>query len=108
MDSAAARSEERAWEHSGRLVANACIKHAGAIIDHMSTANVVRECGYLAACSTLWGTRNRASDLYALRRVVVHCDDDLDAFGLKDREQELPAGFGVGRIDRGAAVDFFG
>jgi len=47
------------------------------------TANVVRECGYLAACSTLWGTRNRASDLYALRRVVVHCDDDLDAFGLK-------------------------
>ena len=37
------RAEERAWEHSDRLLANACAKHAGAIIDHMSTANVARD-----------------------------------------------------------------
>ena len=36
-------AEERAWEHSDRLLANACTKHAGAIIDHMSTANVARD-----------------------------------------------------------------
>jgi pimeloyl-ACP methyl ester carboxylesterase len=37
------RAEERVWEHSDRLLANACTKHAGAIINHMSTANVVRD-----------------------------------------------------------------
>src|SRR5262249_10278640 len=37
------RAEERQWEHSDRLLAAACAKHAGAIIDHMSTANVARD-----------------------------------------------------------------
>ncbi len=37
------RPEDRAWEHSDRLLADACSTHAGPIIDHMSTANVARD-----------------------------------------------------------------
>jgi len=47
------------------------------------TVEFLRTCGYVAACSTLWGTRHRAADVYALRRIVVHGDDDLATFSLK-------------------------
>jgi pimeloyl-ACP methyl ester carboxylesterase len=37
------RAEERATEQSDRLLADACRKHGGAILNHMSAANVARD-----------------------------------------------------------------
>ena len=37
------RAEERVFEHSDKVIANACAKNAGPILDHMSTANVARD-----------------------------------------------------------------
>jgi pimeloyl-ACP methyl ester carboxylesterase len=37
------RAEERVWERSDRAYAQACVRNAGVIIDHMSTANVARD-----------------------------------------------------------------
>jgi pimeloyl-ACP methyl ester carboxylesterase len=37
------RAEERAWIRSDRLVARACARRGGPILDHMSTANVARD-----------------------------------------------------------------
>ncbi len=37
------RAEERAWIAADRRISDACTRRAGAIIDHVSTANVVRD-----------------------------------------------------------------
>ena len=37
------RAEERVFEHSNQVIAKACAKNGGPILDHMSTANVARD-----------------------------------------------------------------
>lgn len=49
----------------------------------LSTVRLVRMEGFRGACSTIWGTRNRVKDVFALKRVVVDHDDDLTSFSLK-------------------------
>jgi len=47
------------------------------------TVHMLQSTGFLAACSTLWGTWNSAATLFALKRVNIDRDDDLRSFQLK-------------------------
>jgi peptidoglycan/xylan/chitin deacetylase (PgdA/CDA1 family) len=47
--------------------------------------DAVADAGYSSACSTRWGKRHTASDLFALRRVEVQGRDSLFQFALKLR-----------------------
>jgi peptidoglycan/xylan/chitin deacetylase (PgdA/CDA1 family) len=47
------------------------------------TVNLLKEANFCGACSTIWGTRNTENEVFALRRIVVDHDDDMESFSLK-------------------------
>lgn len=44
---------------------------------------MVEQCGYEAACSTIWGSHHHRNNLFALPRIRIDGQDDLDVFKLK-------------------------
>ena len=47
------------------------------------TIKILKEHDYVAACSTVWGTRNNLRDMFNLNRIRIDSTDNLDIFKLK-------------------------
>ena len=50
---------------------------------NLGTINLLKNEGFIAACSTVWNTENSKRTLYALRRVMINSKDNIKMFKMK-------------------------